>query len=214
MSNFPEQPGFDSDASPRAGAQRSSNRRRARRAASRPRRFSTSTSPRATPSRCRSRCRISSAAHRPRPTPRATSPRSSPAISSAADCSRRSIRRPIIEKIVNVDAVPRFPDWRTINAQALVAGRITRQTDGRLKAEFRLWDVYRRPAARRPAILHHARQLAAHRPHHLRRDLRAADRRQGLLRHPHRVRRRDRPARSSASSGSPSWTRTAPTCAI
>ena len=47
-----------------------------------------------------------------------------------------------IEKIVNVDAVPRFPDWRTINAQALVTGRVTRQNDGRLKAEFRLWDVF------------------------------------------------------------------------
>ena len=46
-----------------------------------------------------------------------------------------------IEKILNVDALPRFPDWRTINAQALVTGRITRQTDGRMKAEFRLWDV-------------------------------------------------------------------------
>ena len=37
--------------------------------------------------------------------------------------------------------MPRFPDWRTINAQALVTGRVTRQNDGRLKAEFRLWDV-------------------------------------------------------------------------
>ena len=46
-----------------------------------------------------------------------------------------------IEKIASVDAVPRFPDWRAINAQALVTGRMTRQTDGRLKAEFRLWDV-------------------------------------------------------------------------
>jgi TolB protein len=46
-----------------------------------------------------------------------------------------------LEKITSVDAVPRFPDWRTINAQALVTGRITRQNDGRLKAEFRLWDV-------------------------------------------------------------------------
>jgi TolB protein len=46
-----------------------------------------------------------------------------------------------LEKIASVDAVPRFPDWRTINAQALVTGRITRQSDGRLKAEFRLWDV-------------------------------------------------------------------------
>jgi TolB protein len=46
------------------------------------------------------------------------------------------------EKIVNSDAVPRFADWRVINAQALVTGRITRQADGRLKAEFRLWDVF------------------------------------------------------------------------
>ena len=46
-----------------------------------------------------------------------------------------------IEKILSPDPVPRFPDWRAINAQALVTGRITRQSDGRLKAEFRLWDV-------------------------------------------------------------------------
>ena len=47
-----------------------------------------------------------------------------------------------IEKIVNPDSVPRFPDWRAINAQALVTGRLTRQSDGRLKGEFRLWDVF------------------------------------------------------------------------
>ena len=47
-----------------------------------------------------------------------------------------------IEKITNIDAVPRFPDWRAINAQGLVTGRVTRQPDGRLKAEFRLWDVF------------------------------------------------------------------------
>jgi TolB protein len=46
-----------------------------------------------------------------------------------------------IERISNIDTVPRFGDWRTINAQALVTGRITRQSDGRLKTEFRLWDV-------------------------------------------------------------------------
>ncbi len=46
-----------------------------------------------------------------------------------------------IEKIANFDALPRFPDWKTINAQALVTGRVTRQPDGRLKVEFRLWDV-------------------------------------------------------------------------
>jgi TolB protein len=46
------------------------------------------------------------------------------------------------ERITNTDAVPRFADWRVINAQALVVGRITRQGDGRLKVEFRLWDVF------------------------------------------------------------------------
>ena len=46
-----------------------------------------------------------------------------------------------IEKVTNFDALPRFPDWKTINAQALITGRATRQGDGRLKVEFRLWDV-------------------------------------------------------------------------
>ncbi|MBV8838895.1 MAG: Tol-Pal system protein TolB [Alphaproteobacteria bacterium] len=46
-----------------------------------------------------------------------------------------------IEKIANFDALPRFPDWKAINAQALVTGRVTRQGDGRLKVEYRLWDV-------------------------------------------------------------------------
>src|SRR5215469_9102068 len=46
-----------------------------------------------------------------------------------------------IEKTINIDAAPQFANWRTIAAQALVTGRMTRQNDGRLKAEFRLWDV-------------------------------------------------------------------------
>ena len=40
-----------------------------------------------------------------------------------------------------------------------------------------------------------AGQLAPHRAHHQRRDLRAAARREGLFRHPHRLCRRHRPAR-------------------
>jgi TolB protein len=65
----------------------------------------------------------------------------------AGDLKRSGLFAPIdpaayIERIVNSDAVPRFEDWRTINAQALVTGRLTRQPDGRLKAEFRLWDVF------------------------------------------------------------------------
>jgi TolB protein len=46
-----------------------------------------------------------------------------------------------IEKITKFNKAPRFGDWRIINAQALVTGRISMQKDGRLKAEFRLWDV-------------------------------------------------------------------------
>ena len=37
---------------------------------------------------------------------------------------------------------PRFADWKVLSAQALVAGGIARQPDGRLRAEFRLWDVF------------------------------------------------------------------------
>jgi TolB protein len=46
-----------------------------------------------------------------------------------------------IEKITNFDVVPRFPDWRAINAQALVTGRIARLGDGRISVAFLLWDV-------------------------------------------------------------------------
>jgi len=47
-----------------------------------------------------------------------------------------------IEKIQNVDVAPRFQDWRVINAQGLVTGRVTPQPDGRIRTEFRLWDVF------------------------------------------------------------------------
>src|ERR1700742_4750509 len=46
-----------------------------------------------------------------------------------------------IERITNIDVSPQFASWKQINAQALVTGRATRQADGRLKVEFRLWDV-------------------------------------------------------------------------
>ncbi len=47
-----------------------------------------------------------------------------------------------IERIQTFDAAPRFPDWRAINAQALVVGRVSREGDGRFRTEFRLWDVF------------------------------------------------------------------------
>ncbi|MCB9959474.1 MAG: Tol-Pal system protein TolB [Rhodospirillaceae bacterium] len=36
---------------------------------------------------------------------------------------------------------PRFADWRVIDADAVVAGSVSPQADGRLRAEFRLWDT-------------------------------------------------------------------------
>ena len=39
-------------------------------------------------------------------------------------------------------APPRLTDWRQINAQALVHGNVEVQRDGRVKVEFRLWDVF------------------------------------------------------------------------
>jgi TolB protein len=47
-----------------------------------------------------------------------------------------------IDKMSGVAATPRFEDWRVINAQAIVAGSVTQAPDGRLKAAFRLWDVF------------------------------------------------------------------------
>lgn len=37
---------------------------------------------------------------------------------------------------------PRFADWKPLNSQALVTGAITAAPDGRLRVEFRLWDVF------------------------------------------------------------------------
>ena len=64
-----------------------------------------------------------------------------------ADLKRSGLFAPLdptsfIEKINNIDQPPRFGDWRVINAQALVTGRVSQQPDGRLAAEFRLWDTF------------------------------------------------------------------------
>ena len=46
-----------------------------------------------------------------------------------------------VEKTLDVNVQPRFPDWKVINAQALVNGQVTVE-GGRLTVNFRLWDVY------------------------------------------------------------------------
>ncbi len=65
----------------------------------------------------------------------------------AADLQRSGLFAPIdkaafIEKISNPDAAPRFEDWKVINAQALVTGRVSQEADGRIRAEYRLWDTF------------------------------------------------------------------------
>jgi len=64
-----------------------------------------------------------------------------------ADLERTGLFRPIdrsafIQIDVSADAAPRFGDWRLINAQALVTGSVRLLVDGRMRVEFRLWDVF------------------------------------------------------------------------
>lgn len=64
----------------------------------------------------------------------------------AADLERSGLFRPIdprafIQTADSLQVQPRFADWKAINAQALVNGRAEQLPDGRLRVEFRLWDV-------------------------------------------------------------------------
>jgi TolB protein len=47
-----------------------------------------------------------------------------------------------IEQVNNINVAPNFQNWRVINAQGLVTGQTAMQPDGRLRVDFRLWDVY------------------------------------------------------------------------
>lgn len=65
---------------------------------------------------------------------------------AAADLERSGLFRPIdksafIERITSGNAIPRFNEWRQINAQALVSGTITR-SGGKIRVAFRLWDTF------------------------------------------------------------------------
>jgi TolB protein len=65
----------------------------------------------------------------------------------SADLERSGLFRPIepaafVQQADTIGVQPRFQDWRLINAQGLVSGNVSIQPDGRLRAEFRLWDVF------------------------------------------------------------------------
>lgn len=65
-----------------------------------------------------------------------------------ANLERSGLFKPIdraafIERGASIDRPPRFNDWKVINAESLVLARVGQTNDGRIRAEFRLWDVVR-----------------------------------------------------------------------
>jgi TolB protein len=46
------------------------------------------------------------------------------------------------EQNLDVNLQPAFDGWKKINAQALINGNVTMEADGRLRVDFRLWDVF------------------------------------------------------------------------
>jgi len=64
-----------------------------------------------------------------------------------SNLERSGLFRPLntaafIDTIEDPNSPPRFGDWRIIGAEALLTGSVTQQPDGRLRVEFRLWDVF------------------------------------------------------------------------
>lgn len=65
----------------------------------------------------------------------------------SADLERSGLFRPIdhnafIQMVTSGDALPRFADWRQINAQGLVTSTIEQRGGDSFSIAFRLWDVY------------------------------------------------------------------------
>ncbi|XWN34562.1 MAG: Tol-Pal system beta propeller repeat protein TolB [Devosia sp.] len=63
----------------------------------------------------------------------------------AADLASSGLFEPIpreahIERNLAVSIVPNFGDWRAVQADALVTGSVVRESEDRLRVEFRLWD--------------------------------------------------------------------------
>ena len=63
------------------------------------------------------------------------------------DLERSGLFRPInensfVQQLYSFDTVPRFPDWRIINAQALIQGEVSEIRNGRVRVSYRLWDVF------------------------------------------------------------------------
>jgi TolB protein len=46
------------------------------------------------------------------------------------------------DKAPDVNLQPKFPDWKQTGGQALIAGQVAVDPDGRLQVDFRLWDIF------------------------------------------------------------------------
>jgi TolB protein len=66
---------------------------------------------------------------------------------ASADLERSGLFRPLspssfVERDLDVAVQPRFDAWKQISAQYLVNGNVAVTGDGRLRVDFRLWDIY------------------------------------------------------------------------
>jgi TolB protein len=64
-----------------------------------------------------------------------------------ADLERSGLFRSLdpksfIDQVKDINVPPNYANWRVINAQALVTGQALSQPDGRLRVDFRLWDIF------------------------------------------------------------------------
>ncbi len=65
----------------------------------------------------------------------------------SADLERSGLFKPIeksafIEKVGYNFSIPRYADWRQIEASALISGSVVMTGPNKMKVSFRLWDVY------------------------------------------------------------------------
>jgi TolB protein len=63
------------------------------------------------------------------------------------DLERSGLFKPLdpasfVDKTADVNLQPAFAAWKQIHAQALVDGQVSIAPDGRLRVDFRLWDVF------------------------------------------------------------------------
>lgn len=64
-----------------------------------------------------------------------------------ADLERSGLFRSLdpasfLETQTNIDYQPTFADWRIIKAEALVSGRVVKESSTKIRVEFRLWDIF------------------------------------------------------------------------